>query len=176
MICYGSRVMAGRLQAAGVRNVTVRGSGIVAAEWLPGGALPFTCHHCGCPGDVGIFVSNSSDVMLEGFTLAPLGSHPPTPPRGALPYIHAAVVAPIFPVSRPSVCRVPLGMRSVHPHKWHLCGWIERIPVGTRQNDGLETGNMGATAARLAWTPARQTVPLSNTTDLVPGPWQGRRD
>ena len=19
-------------------------------------------------------------------------------------------------------------MRSIHPHKWHLCGWIERIP------------------------------------------------
>ena len=29
------------------------------------------------------------------------------------------------------------GMRSIHPHKW--------------QNDGLETGIMGPTAARLAW-------------------------
>ena len=33
----------------------------------------------------------------------------------------------------------------------HLCGWIERIPGGTRQNDGLETGIRGATAARVAW-------------------------
>ena len=31
---------------------------------------------------------------------------------------------------------------------WHLCGWIERIPGGARQNDGLETEIMGATAAR----------------------------
>ena len=28
---------------------------------------------------------------------------------------------------------------------------MERIPGGTRQNDGLETGIMGATAAPLAW-------------------------
>ena len=35
---------------------------------------------------------------------------------------------------------VPPGMRSIHPHKWHLCEWIERIPRGTRQNDGQETG------------------------------------
>ena len=26
---------------------------------------------------------------------------------------------------------------------WHLCGWIERIPGGSRQKDGLETGMMG---------------------------------
>ena len=61
-------------------------------------------------------------------------------------------VAPIIPVSRPSFCQVPPGMRSIHPHKWHLCGWIERIPGATWQNDGLETGIMGAAAARLAWT------------------------
>ena len=49
-------------------------------------------------------------------------------------------------------------MRPIHPHKCHLCGWIERIPGGTRQNDGLETGIMGATAATLAWScPARYT-------------------
>ena len=34
----------------------------------------------------------------------------------------------------------------------HLCGWIERIPGGTRQNDGLETGIVGAAAAGFAWT------------------------
>ena len=31
------------------------------------------------------------------------------------------------------------------------CGRIERIPGGTRQHDGQETGIMGATSARLAW-------------------------
>ena len=30
-------------------------------------------------------------------------------------------------------------MRSIYPRKWHLCGWIERIPGGARQNDGQET-------------------------------------
>ena len=30
---------------------------------------------------------------------------------------------------------------------WHLCGCIERITGGTRQNDGLETGIMGGAAA-----------------------------
>ena len=39
-------------------------------------------------------------------------------------------------------------MRSNHPLMWHLggwhlSGWIERIPGGTRQNDGLETGIVG---------------------------------
>ena len=28
--------------------------------------------------------------------------------------------------------------------QWRLCGWIERIPGGTRENDGLETGLWGA--------------------------------
>ena len=28
--------------------------------------------------------------------------------------------------------------------EWHLCGWTERIPGGTRKNDGLETGLGGA--------------------------------
>ena len=46
---------------------------------------------------------------------------------------------------------VPRVSRSIHPHKCHLCGWIERIPSGTRQNDGLETWIMGAAAARSAW-------------------------
>ena len=34
---------------------------------------------------------------------------------------------------------------------WHLCGRIERIPGGTRQNDGQETGIVGAAATRIAW-------------------------
>ena len=29
---------------------------------------------------------------------------------------------------------VPPGMRSMHPHKCHLCGLIERVPGGTREN------------------------------------------
>ena len=33
--------------------------------------------------------------------------------------------------------------------RWRLCGWIERMPGGFRQNDGLETGIMEA--AGLAW-------------------------
>ena len=43
----------------------------------------------------------------------------------------------------------------------HLCGWIERIPGGTRQNDGLGTGIMGAAAARLAYIrcPAEGRLP-----------------
>ena len=45
---------------------------------------------------------------------------------------------------------------------WQLYGWIERIPGGTRENDGLETGIMGAAAARIAWLrcalPANQGV------------------
>ena len=32
------------------------------------------------------------------------------------------------------------------PRYWHLCGGIERIPGGTRENDGLEAGLWGATA------------------------------
>ena len=43
----------------------------------------------------------------------------------------------------------------------HLCGWTERIPGGTRQNDGLETGSMGATAARLAWVQAQAGPPCA---------------
>ena len=29
------------------------------------------------------------------------------------------------------------------PQLWHLCGWVERIPGGSRENNGLETGVMG---------------------------------
>ena len=34
-----------------------------------------------------------------------------------------------------------------------MCGWIEHITGGTRQNAGLKTGSMGAAAARIAWIP-----------------------
>ena len=67
---------------------------------------------------------------------------------------------PITPVSRWSFSRFPPSMRcihlyynstrgrkpgmcSIHPYKCHLYGWIECIPGGTRENDGLETGAIG---------------------------------
>jgi hypothetical protein len=34
-------------------------------------------------------------------------------------HAYVAAVAPIILVSRPSFCRVPPGMRSIHPHTWH---------------------------------------------------------
>ena len=49
-------------------------------------------------------------------------------------------------------------MRSIHPHTWRLCGWIERIPGGTRQNDGLETGLGGTYGRALAWPPKPCTI------------------
>ena len=76
--------------------------------------------------------------------------------------VHANLAAagpPPKPVSRPSFCRVPPGMRSIHPHKWHLCESIERIAGGTRQNDGQETGITGAAAARLAWIIYIESIP-----------------
>ena len=43
-----------------------------------------------------------------------------------------------------------MGMRSIHLYTWYVYyRWMERIPGGTRENDGLDTGIMGA--ARLAW-------------------------
>ena len=62
-------VVLGRVEASNVRNVTLRGNGILAAEWLPGTALPFSCRHCGCPGSPGIVIANASDVLVEGITL-----------------------------------------------------------------------------------------------------------
>ena len=44
-------------------------------------------------------------------------------------HANLAAVTPPKPFSRPSFC--------------HLCGWMARIPGGTRQHDGLETGIMG---------------------------------
>ena len=35
-------------------------------------------------------------------------------------HANVAAVAPLIPVSRPSFHWVPPGMRSIHPHKWHL--------------------------------------------------------
>jgi hypothetical protein len=65
-------VVRGRIEAANVRNVTVRGTGILAAEWLPGDPLPASaadCAHCGCPGTNGVLIQNSTDILLEDFTV-----------------------------------------------------------------------------------------------------------
>ena len=36
------------------------------------------------------------------------------------------------------------------PVFWHLCGWIERMPEGTRQNDGQETGIIGGCGCEIS--------------------------
>ena len=41
----------------------------------------------------------------------------------------------------------PQSMRSIHPHKCHLCGWIERIPGGTRQELCQGEGDVDARSA-----------------------------
>jgi hypothetical protein len=62
-------VVLAKVAATGVRNVTLRGGGILAAEWLPGDPLPFSCRHCGCPGSHGISIANASGVTVQGITL-----------------------------------------------------------------------------------------------------------
>ena len=70
--------------------------------------------------------------------------------QGDAVHAHLAAVAPHNnPISRPSFSRVPLpGMRSIHPHKCHLCGWIERIPGGTRQRRRPVNRNFGGLRPR----------------------------
>ena len=60
---------------------------------------------------------------------------------GAAPHAHNAGVQTVVFSSSP-------GMRSIHRHKGHLCGWIERIPGGTREHDGLDTGIVGVLLPR----------------------------
>eukprot|EP00040_Diaphanoeca_grandis_P016011 m.82379 g.82379 ORF g.82379 m.82379 type:complete len:496 (-) comp25512_c0_seq1:161-1648(-) len=65
-------VVLGRVEASNVHNATLRGTGILAAEWLPGAPLPpsvANCTHCGCPGNHAIDISNSTDVAVEGITV-----------------------------------------------------------------------------------------------------------
>ena len=80
----------------------------------------------------------------------------PQPPQSRVPDCHFASRFPDchFAGGNP-------GMHSIHPHKCHLCGWIERIPGGTRQNDGQEIGIMGACSAVRAndWPSAGLNVP-----------------
>ena len=35
-------------------------------------------------------------------------------------------------------------MRSIHVHEWHVCGWKERIPGGSRHTSDLNLGLWGA--------------------------------
>jgi polygalacturonase len=64
-------VVLGRIEGAYLHNVSLIGQGILAAEWLPGDPLPpsASCGHCGCPGTNAVFISNSSDVTIDGITI-----------------------------------------------------------------------------------------------------------
>ena len=72
-----------------------------------------------------------------------------------IPYVALCKVRPLPPYARRPWLSLPYGRAypaacRPHPPKQnttvngythcHLCGWIERIPGGTRHNDGLETG------------------------------------
>jgi hypothetical protein len=62
-------VVLGGIRAYNVRNVTIRGSGIIATTFLPGEAIGGSresCQWCQCQGMHGIDVANSSDVKIEG--------------------------------------------------------------------------------------------------------------
>jgi hypothetical protein len=76
-----------KIVGSGVHNVTIRGSGVIAAEWLPGHALPFTCRHCGCPGVPGIVISNASDVTVQGITLIHVNGYVQTQPQRVHPML-----------------------------------------------------------------------------------------
>ena len=65
-------VVLGQIAGSNVRNVSVRGPGILAAAWLPGDALPAAeaaCAHCGCPGTNAVHITNATDVRIEGITI-----------------------------------------------------------------------------------------------------------
>jgi hypothetical protein len=64
-------VVLGRIEGAYVHNISLRGQGILAAEWLPGDPLPASasCGHCGCPGTNAVIISNSSGVEIKGITI-----------------------------------------------------------------------------------------------------------
>ena len=70
-LAHGAVVL-GRVEASNAHNITVRGPGILAAEWLPGEAIPTSassCGHCGCPGTHAVLITNSTDVTLTGITI-----------------------------------------------------------------------------------------------------------
>ena len=84
------------------------------------------------------------------------GGPPRQPPAAGQPPHPASPRLLTTPISRPQPsiasrfpgrhpAGFPRGMRSIHPHKWHLCGWIERIPGGRsgsveRRRRGLASG------------------------------------
>ena len=43
-------------------------------------------------------------------------------------------------------CLFVCAFKMSRPQPCYLCGWIERVPGGTRETDGLETGIRGAAA------------------------------
>ena len=67
-LAHGAVVL-GRIHGANVRNVTVRGPGILASEWLPGEPIPASasgCGHCGCPGTNAVLITDATGVLLAG--------------------------------------------------------------------------------------------------------------
>ena len=53
-------------------------------------------------------------------------------------YPSSQTSAPGEPTWPPGFPEHNFGFRNIsNVRRWHLCGWIERIPGGTRQNDGL---------------------------------------
>lgn len=65
-------VVLGRFRGSGVRNVTVRGRGLLAVAALPGSALPqaaLNCSHCGCPGQSAVHIDGGADVAVEGIVI-----------------------------------------------------------------------------------------------------------
>eukprot|EP00729_Bicosta_minor_P003313 gene3313-32908_t len=73
-LAHGAVVL-GHIVGNNVQNVTIKGNGILAAEWLPGNPPPEgVCGHCGCPGGNGVSISNSKDIALEGITIMHVAS------------------------------------------------------------------------------------------------------
>ena len=59
----------------------------------------------------------SKYIVVVGDEMVHTKARPSTPP--STPRYPRGRWPPLTPISRPSVCRVPPGMRSIHPHKWH---------------------------------------------------------
>lgn len=68
----GGAVVMGLIRAEGIRNVTVRGHGILVGSHYPGDAVPpdmADCCCCTCYGDTAIQIANGSGVLVEGITV-----------------------------------------------------------------------------------------------------------
>ncbi|CAE8598629.1 unnamed protein product [Polarella glacialis] len=65
-------VVLGYVRGDGLRNVTIRGPGILAASFWPGASIPpgqAKGASCGYFGPIALQISNSSDITLDGFTI-----------------------------------------------------------------------------------------------------------